>query len=239
MVDIRLPNINANNIEVKVEQIKSYLFQLVEQLQWALKNIDTTSDVQVVAPKTSNAAPITAADARTTFDAIKPLIIKSADIVNVFYEVLSKRLEGIYVAKSDFGTFKEQTIQDINATSTEVEQFFYDLQEIITDIDNLNFTLAEVNAHIKSGLLYYDNEIPVYGLEIGQKTYVDGEEIFNKYARFTSDRLSFYDQNGSEVAYISDYKLYITNVEIIGTVKLGAFLVDTTHGLRVKWAGRG
>lgn len=239
MIDLRLPNINANNIEVKVEQIKSYLFQLVEQLQWALKNIDTTSDIQVVAPKTSNASPITAADARTAFDAIKPLIIKSADIINVFYEVLSKRLEGIYVAKSDFGTFKEQTIQDINATSTEVEQFFYDLQEIITDIDNLNFTLAEVNAHIKSGLLYYDNEIPVYGLEIGQKTYVDGEEIFNKYARFTSDRLSFYDQNGSEVAYISDYKLYITNVEIIGTVKLGAFLVDTTHGLRVKWAGRG
>ena len=64
-------------------------------------------------------------------------------------------------------------------------------------------------------------------------------EVFNKYARFTAGRLSFYDKNDIEVAYISDYKLYITNAEIKGTLKLGAFLIDTSKGFRLKWVGRG
>ena len=132
------------------------------------------------------------------------------------------------------------TEQEIIQSSTDIEQIFSDLQGIFTDIENLSFTLAEVNAHIKSGLLYYDDEgIPVYGLEIGQKNTIDGEEVFNKYARFTSDRLSFYDQNDTEVAYISDYKLYITNAEVTGTLKLGGFLIDTSKGLTIKWVGRG
>ena len=52
-------------------------------------------------------------------------------------------------------------------------------------------------------------------------------------------RMSFYDQNGTEVAYISDYKLYITHAEFTGTVKYGAFLLDTSAGFRLKWIGRG
>ena len=96
-----------------------------------------------------------------------------------------------------------------------------------------------MNAHIKPGILYYEDGIPVYGLEIGQKNTIDGVEVFNKYARFTSNKLSFYDQNGTEVAYISDYKLYITNMEITGTAKFGAFLLNTTKGFRLKCVGRG
>lgn len=239
-VELRLPNINAPTTDGKVEQIRSYLYQFIEQLQWALKNIDTANTTVVVQAARSTAPTTKAADPHTTFDAIKPLIIKSAEVIDAYYGEIYKRLEGYYVAHSDFGTFKEQTVQDIHSTSTEVEQFFSDLQEIETDIDNLNFAISEVNARIKSGVLYYDeDEIPVFGIEIGQTTNIDGEEVFNKFARFTSDRLSFYDQNDSEVAYISDYKLYITHVEIIGTAKFGAFLWDTTHGIRIKWVGRG
>ena len=91
----------------------------------------------------------------------------------------------------------------------------------------MEHTLIEVNAHIKSGLLYYDEAgAPVYGLEIGQRTEIDGVETFNKYARFTSEKLSFYDSNDNEVAYISDKKLYITHVEVTGSFTLGGF-VDT------------
>ena len=54
-----------------------------------------------------------------------------------------------------------------------------------------------------------------------------------------ADRLSFYDQNGSEVAYISDYKLYISNAEITGALKLGGFTIDTERGFTLRWVGRG
>ena len=84
-----------------------------------------------------------------------------------------------------------------------------------------------------------ENEIPVYGIEVGQRNTVNGVEVFNKFARFTADRLSFYDQSGEEVAYISDFKLYITNAEVTGTLKLGGFLIDTSKGFTLKWAGRG
>lgn len=239
-IELRYPSITAHSERDQINQIKSYLFQLVEQLQVELGNMDMPSGYKVQEVKGAAQAQSVTADAEASFSAIKSLIIKSAEIVEAYYTEISSRLEGVYVAKSDFGTFTEHTEQEISQSSTDIEQLFTDLQAIITDIENLNFTLAEVNAHIRSGLLYYnDDSVPVYGLEIGQRNTVDGEEVFNKFARFTADRLSFYDQNDREVAYVSDYKLYIRNVEITSSYKVGG-LVDTvmTNGdVVTKWVG--
>ena len=241
-LDLRLPNITGTTERQQLSQIKSYLHQLVSQLQFAMNNLDTS----VASPNTVNqtvqntVVKSKGEDAETTFNSLKPLIIKSAEIEEAYYEEINSRLTGEYVAQSDFGTFVEQTEQNLTQTSTEIEQAFENLQQIFTDIENLNFTLAEVNAHIKSGLLYYDDVgIPVYGLEIGQKNTVDGDEVFNKFARFTSDRLSFYDQNKNEVAYISDYKLYIGNVEITSSYKIGGFIdiVQANGDVVTKWVG--
>lgn len=239
MADLRLPDIKGNDRE-QLKQIRSYLYQLIPQLQFALDSKDVPSGyvVETPAPKSQNDAssPSTA----VTFASLKPLIIKSADIVKAYYEKINTMLVGSYVAQSDFGTFSEQMEQMIHQSSTEVEQVFKDIQQIFTDIDNITFTLAEVNAHIKTGLLYYDdNEVPVYGLEIGQWTSIDGAEAFNKYARFTADRLSFYDNNGTEVAYISDYKIYIRNLEITESSKTGGYvdIVKPDGGIITKWVG--
>lgn len=239
-IDIRLPQINGANDSEKIKQISSYLFQIAEQLQWALKNVDTSSNTVIVTPTPKSLSPglQSTVSAEQTFGSIKSLIIKSADIVNAYYEAINKKLIGEYVAQSDFGTFREQTIQGIEANSTGINQYYTNIQEITETIENINSTLLEVNAHIRSGLLYYNGDIPVYGLEIGQKNIVNGEEVFNKFARFTSDRLSFYDNNGIEVAYISDYKIHITHAEVEGTLKIGGYLVDTSKGLTFKWVGR-
>lgn len=275
-IDIRLPNINAKT-EAE-QQIKSYLIQMAEQLNWALKNIDTSNNTVVVNPTARSLLPSAqnTASLETTFGALKALIIKSADIVNAYSEEISERLEGVYVAESDFSRFRQETSQDIIETSTNLNRTFSNIQEIKTGVDSsldtltkelgqvdakvgdvesnlstdikalknqletLNYSLVKVTANVNSGLLYYDaNGVPVYGFEIGQKNEVGGVEVFNKFARFTADRLSFYDQNGSEVAYISDYKLYITYAEVTGTLKLGGYSVDTTNGLTFKWEGRG
>ena len=159
--------------------------------------------------------------------------------MDAYYEEINRRLEGEYVAQSEFGTYSEQTSQTISENSTAIEQVFNNIQQITSALEEVKHTLIEVNAYMKSGLLAYDNNgVPIYGLEVGQRNTVDGEEIFNKYARFTANRLSFYDQNDSEVAYMSDYKFYITNGEITGTLKLGAFLIDTRTGFKLKYEGR-
>ena len=234
-VNIRLPNITGHSDKEKLQQLQSYMFQLVEQLNYALATVEKEATEAVSA---ATASSKTESDPETAFNSIKALIIKSADIVNAYYDTISAKLDGLYVAESDFGVYVEQTNNSIEATSTSLEQLYTNMQQVITDIESVEHALIDVNAHIKSGLLYYDDSgVPVYGLEIGQRSAVDGVEVFNKYARFTSDKLSFYDQNDNEVAYVSDKKLYITIVEVTGSFMMGGF-VDTVLADRsvvTKW----
>lgn len=273
-IDLRKPPQLAGSDHEQVKQLHSFLFQLIEQLEWALKNVDTSNNTVIVTPtpKSLKSSSQTTASPEATFGSIKALIIKSADIVNAYYEEIDKKLIGKYVAQSDFGTFEEQTSQDVFENSTNINRTFNHTQEIKAGVESLsgeidqvgnkvadadarlsgdiqslkeqfealNYSIVEVTANVNSGLLYYDdNGVPIYGFEIGQKNVVDGVEVFNKFARFTAGRLSFYDQNGFEVAYISDYKLFITHAEVTGTLKLGGYSVDTTNGLTFKWVGRG
>lgn len=236
--ELRYPNFNARTEKEQLEQMKSYLYQLVDQLQFALHNVGSASPSVVQQVNGNGNRPQASTekqDAAVTFAEMKSLIIKSADIVEAYYQQISKRLEGLYVAESDFGTFAEKTRQDINMSSTYIEQLFSNTQVISTDVANIDTYLVNVKAHIKTGLLDEVNGVPVYGLEIGQQN----EEGFNKYARFTSDRLSFYDQNDTEVAYISDYQLYINNVRIKGSLQEGGYkdFVDSAGGIITRWVG--
>lgn len=227
---IRYPNITGSTDAQKLEQMKSYLYQIVDELNFQLEKPSAPGSVASGYASSANEAAKAQkkTDPMSTFNDIKAIIIKSADILNAYYDKINARLEGVYVAESDFGTYAEQTTQDITANSKSIAQFYTDLQQVISEIEGVESTQIEVNAHINSGMLYYaEDGTPVYGLEIGQKTEVDGEEVFNKFARFTADKLSFYDQNGNEVAYISDRKLYITHIEVIGSFSQGGF-VDTT-----------
>ena len=239
-VDIRLPNITAPTERGQLEQIRSYLFQLAEQLRFAMGSMENGSSG-------SGHAGMIAASAQgkngtdnpaTTFNSIKSLIIKSADIIDAYYEEINRMLKGEYVAKSEFGTFKETTSNDIEANSTSIAQIYENVQEISKTVKGLYNSTIKTEAYIKSGLLEHaDNGVPIYGLEIGQRNEIDGVQTFDKFARFTADRLSFYDQNDVEVAYISDYKLFITQAEITASVTLGGYIVDLTDGIAFKWIG--
>lgn len=242
-MDLRYPNITDTTEAGQLRQVRSYLHQLVDQLNWALKNVEAGSGghtASTAAMGTGSASP--EKEAASTFNSIKALIIKSADIVNSYYDTISKRLEGLYVAESDFGTYTEATAQEILANSTAIDSLYTNIQEIISNVEEIANSTISVNAHIRSGLLYYGEDgAPVYGLEIGQRNEIDGTEVFNKYARFIANKLSFYDQNDTEVAYISDYKLYITHVEITGSFTEGGFrdIVQADGSVVTKWYGIG
>ena len=153
-------------------------------------------------------------------------------------EELETNLKGRYVAQGDFGTFAEDTNARIKANAEAIDQKYEDIQSLRSEVNEVAGAVVAVNANIRTGLLYYDNGTPVYGVEVGQRTQVNGTEIFNKYARFISNRLSFYDQGGNEVSYISDYKLYITNAVVTGNLQVGGYMLDTGKGLGFKWIGR-
>lgn len=141
-IDLRLPNITGATDRERLSQMQSYLYQLVEQLQWALSNVDTTTVVVTPTPQSlmpavggSSGTMLTGDgdDPQSTFNSIKALIIKSADIVEAYYEEINKRLESVYVAQSDFGDFAQKTSQEIEETSTSTTQRFENIQIIITN----------------------------------------------------------------------------------------------------------
>ncbi len=241
MSKIRLPNITAATEREQLMQVKSYLHQLVQELNWALSSLETGNSGNA-SVKDAGGKAVTQEELATSYNELKSLIIKSANTVAAYSEAAEEKYKSLYVARSDFGTYKEEASQTIAKNSTAIENFYENVQKIITDIDTLERSFVEVKANIKSGLLYYDDKgVPVYGVEIGQRTKLDGVEVFDKFARFTSDRLSFYDQNDNEVAYISDRKLYINHVEVKSTFRMGGFMdiVQPNGSVVTKWVGAG
>lgn len=240
-IDIRLPNINGRTEADQLAQIKSYLYQFAGQLQWALKTVETGSSTNV-AQQSNVQVKVTKDDPASNFNQLKGLIIKSADIVEAYYEKIDSmlKLSGDYTASSEFGSFREQTINQISATNTQIQQNITDLQAIFDENGNIRSELL-VNGHIYSGIIEYakDGEA-IVGIEIGQTVTENGQKVFNKFARFTAEQLAFYDAliQDEPVAYISNYKLYITNAEVTGTLKLGGFVLDTSNGLALRWEGR-
>lgn len=238
-IQIQKPNITAANDRERLHQIQSYLYRMSEQLQWAFDNLETgntagqnQSSVVTGGKKTENPA--------ATFAQLKNLIIKSADIVNAYYDQISRRLEGMYVAQSDFGTYKQETELEIQANSQSINQLFSNTEELSDTVDELYDRTLETNAYIRTGKLYEDSDgISVYGLEIGQTTQYGGQTVFDKFARFTADRLSFFDNNDVEIAYISDYRLHITNAIITGSlVLMQQFEVSQgNQSIDFKWLG--
>ena len=240
MINIRLPKITGATEKEQLMQVKSYLHQLVGELNWALSSIESGT---TTASKTGDTQSfgITKEEMTTSFNELRSLIMKSASTISAYAEAAEQRFNSLYVAESDFGTYKEAAEQRIVENSTSIEQIFTNLQEIITQ-NALEHSKIDVSANIKYGVLDHDdNGVPVYGVEIGQRTEFDGVEVFDKFARFTSDRLSFFDQNDNEVAYISDRKLYINHVEIKISFRMGGFMdtVRPDKSVVTKWVETG
>ena len=238
MISFRLPEINAPTADGQLRQLRSYLYQLTEQLNLAMQSVDEEMSKQQTAISSAAESAESPEGKLKTFNSVKALIIKSADIINAYTDEITRQLDGQYVAQSEFGTYTETTSQQIAENSTGIVQLFQNLQTISDTVDSIEETSILVNAYIKTGIVdYADDGAPVYGLEIGQTNTVDGAEKFDKFARFSANRLSFFDNNEVEVAYISDYRLVITNAEIKGSLTLGKFKIDTTNGLAIKWVG--
>ncbi len=210
-VEIRPPELTGGTEAEQLRKIRSYLYILAEQLQFAFDGV--SKEQETVQAQVSQAAQ--KQETAQNFSAIKALILRSSEITSVLEERMEKTFNGLYAAKSQFGDFEQRTQQKIEASSQELRQEFSNFQKLETDVEQLRETLLEVSASIRTGLLAYrDTGEPVYGVEIGQQERQDGVVCFRKFARLTAEKLSFYDQNEVEVAYVSDRRLYVTGATV-------------------------
>lgn len=255
-LELRLPNITASTAQEQLIQVKSYLFSLTEQLNWALKTLEgsggtsNTSNVQIASNQgteaTTNKNPI------DTFNSIKSLIIKSADIVKAYSEEIEKKMSGIYVAQSDFGTYTEETEVKLGANSKEISALFENVQTIDSDVESINKVLTtdgsttkilSTDAWVKIGAIATEETGHyLYGIEIGQTNEIKGQKVETKLAQYTSDGIYLYDGNSKDWSVrLARNTLTVNAIEAKTTFKQGVFktTVQTDGSLIKKWVGVG
>lgn len=229
VVNLTYPRLDAPTLSGQLEQLKRYLATLVEELNFRDATVQNTAQQALQEAAQAHTAAEASASPPALSSALKALILRSADVVEQYSDVLEKRLAGKYLADSAFGTYREETALSLRASSERIDSVFEAVQELRHTLENADGELREMAARIRHGNLGNDeNGAPVYGIEVGE---YDADGSFRRYARFTAEDLSFYDRTGNRVAWISDYQLHITAAEIEGDLRLGGYVLDTADGL--------
>lgn len=253
MIDIRLPNINAQTEAGQLQQIRTYLYQFAEQLNWALNTIETnpSGGNVVLQDAAGNKSNTEGAKAQETFNSIKNLIIKSADIVEAYYEEIDNliSLNGKYAAQADFGEggvakYIENTNMSISATSQYVEQKFKKKESIDGsgeyDLGEMDSRIREQEGSIRSG--YINTTLSEsggdYGIEVCATDKANGNEK-KRVATFTASGIELYGSGNSTMpaVTISHHKIKITSAEFVSSVKMGKYRLDLSKGIAFKWEG--
>ena len=256
-MNIRYPNITGKTPIEQIDQLRRFLHQLVEQLNMQGESGNNPSVASgassLYTSEPSGGAVVPATTPMSTFNQVKDLIIKSADIIDAYSEEINQRLSGEFVAVSDYGTYTEKTDLAIQANAEKIDQHYTKVQsiegqmnEVIATSANIRtgrlFTVGEETLEPELGQTIQDG-VEIYGVEVGQTTQVkvDGEmvEEFNKFARFTAYGMTLYDNNGKLSAYITDSRLNIPNAVIKNSLTRGGF-VETilANGSSVeRWVG--
>ena len=256
MTDIRLPNISASaDASTQMAQMRSYLYQMVEQLNWALSSLDSGGTASLPVQTASlpvqtvgQASPATSDETDQRMANLRDLIIKSAESVQTELDAMSST----YVALSDFGTYREDINQRITTNSTKIEQQFAFAAEIQANTNRVEVDFAayktNVEGYIRQGIVGYDGTIPIIGIAIGQdirttQTGVETEQgvfdVIDKRSNmsvWTTEKLSFYI-GGQEAAYFSNGKLTVAQIATDRITGSGKWDVSFTSGVRYKWIG--
>lgn len=253
---VETPPILGGTGEQQIKQVYAYLFRLSENLNVALNNLteDNFSEGSPLSRYSANTGMNGGGSGDKTaaqvYNELKSLIINTAEVIRHEMDLLEVALKSDYEAiSSQWGTYQETIDTKITATAEGILQELNFQSQLDTQAAEFERYKIETSGYIKSGFIDYDeNGVPIIGIAIGQNlksvtvTMADGtvtEKIDSTQncAFYTSNKLSF-RINGQEVAYLSNSKLYIHNVEITGNAVLGGNWELSTHnGFMIKWIG--
>lgn len=234
-LQIAYPEI-AGSGEQQLFGIKKYLFQLTEQLNladWSANAVFTEAAQAVDAEKGAGTGENETAGKLAEYSALRSLIIKTADYAIENSESINLRLKSSMKAISDFGKLAENLQNDITVASDGVNQLFGYTAGINNDKGTWS---VDTKQYIKTGLLYYDSGLPVYGVGVGiiDTTLTNNEEVIdiakNKLATFTASEIAFWQQ-GLKVAYITAGAINFPAANITGgSINIGGGNFSVTSG---------
>ena len=232
------PNLTATDEAGLLYQIKTYLSALHQSLNRAVGALESQAVVAPVVVSSSQSQTQDQSQPGPGFESLKALILRSADIVECYADAISRQLASSYVAKSSFGTYKEEISRQIEDTAALTKENIHSIRTILDTLDQVVST-RESHGVLRLGELETDQDgFPVVGLEVGQTRLQDGVQVFSKFARFTPQRLSFYDEHGQEAAWLSGQVLCIQKAQIHHQFQVGKFVTMVTgEGLVTRFIG--
>lgn len=244
------PSIAGKTSGEQLESMRRYLCTLTDQLN--LADWSAGAVLQEVS-RAIDADSLPDAERKTqlgNFGQLKALIIKTADYAAANSESFKTQLSGNYVAVSDFGKYWQKATMTVDGNEFGIRQLY----DYAAGINN-DFAVNS-QQYVKTGLLYYNGAVPVYGVGVGNiETTVtkDGETVVdqkkNELVTVTPGRVSFW-QGGDEIAYLSAKKLHFpsgtleaTNAKLSGTLTaasgsvIGPWTVaeDSIYRTNKKW----
>ena len=132
-------------------------------------------------------------------------------------------IQGLYAKKDTFESFQSSVSSQFEQTAKDINMQF---TNAVTASDTVNGKLEEYKAKVDSYIRFDTN-----GMEMGKSDSPFKSILTNQKLAFT--------ENGHEIAYISDNKLFITNGEILDTFTMGPWVWDvgTNGNLSLNWRG--
>lgn len=243
VIDIAFPNFTGTTTEAQLSEIKSFLFGLTDKLNYALQSVEVEGSADVTyTPYTTSSSATSVQKVQKKgdlpFNEIRDLIINSSEIFTAYSDMIQKRLNYEYVAQSDFGDYLNTTIGTLQATAQRLSDVITSTQSETTEAGTRT---VNINGFIEAGIIGEENGVDVIGIALGQttsETTAEGDiTVFSKAVQLTSGKLSFFDGNGNEIAYVSGDMFKIANGEILNFIRFGDYDVDVSDGVAWKWRG--
>ncbi len=149
----------------------------------------------------------------------------NSNIDNAIQQVTSDILVSIdemYIKQYEFDSFRETVTSDFEQTNENINMKFTTALEA-TDI--VNGSLETYKAEVQNYIRFNSS-----GIELGKS-----DSPFK--SNLSNEKLSF-SQDGNEVAYISNNKMYITSAEITTDLRLGNFIwtIGSEGNLTLRWS---
>lgn len=247
-----MPPYPNGSVQQQLTQQYSYLFQMAQQLNMALAALEggtvSVSGNGGIQRKGGAAAADRAVSPSDNeqFQNLKAMIVKTAKQISRSMEQLEVRLGEEYVAASQFGTYVQRLSAYLEANPEALTQYYSFCSDLAANVAAVDAAFSsyrlDTEGYIRTGIVCYDGPSPVYGVAVGQNlttTEIDGRQVVeqnNFRAVFTAQRLSFW-QDSTEIAYVSNNRLYITNITVLDSISIGQWRMDSGSGLAFKWIG--